>query len=210
MDLNGSVDPCALSDAKKWSELNGFNCRLRCARYGERGGRVLGSVVVGTGEDGIDVDARLDLEVFDLNAGDENVDMGDAAGEGNVDEDRLGVSVEALRACCTSIGEGMSELRYRARGAISCVDREQKCVRRAREASISKPVHISMHYARTGDKLTCALVAPHSNFQLLQKCTIFRDISPMRPCIPPWCGTSRRPQDWSFLFGGVGNSEWKG
>ena len=170
---------------------------------------MLGRVVVGTGEDGIDVDARLDLEVLDLNAGDENVDIGDAAGEGNADEDRLGVSVEVLRACCTSVGEGMSELRYRARGAISCVDREQKCVRRAREASISKFIRISIFYAKIGDKLTCALIASHSNFQLLEESAIFRDVSPMCPCIPPWRGTSRRPQDWSFLFRGVGHPRSK-
>lgn len=44
-------------------------------------------------DDGIDLDG-----VLDLYAGDENSDMGEAAGDGNGDEGRLGVYTDALRA----------------------------------------------------------------------------------------------------------------
>lgn len=71
------------------------------------------------------------------------VDLGIGAGVGSGgvardewgDEDG-GRNVETLRACRTSVGEGIRVLRYLASGVISWVDREQKCRRKANEASM--------------------------------------------------------------------------
>lgn len=69
--------------------------------------------------------------------------MGTGVGSGGVgkgewgDEDDV-KSVEALRAWRTSVGEGIRVLRYLASGVISWVDREQKCRRKANEASMPK------------------------------------------------------------------------
>jgi hypothetical protein len=73
------------------------------------------------------------------------VDLGVGAGVGSGgvgrgewgDEDDVR-NVEALRACRTSVGEGIRVLRYLASGVISWVDREQKCRRKANEASMPK------------------------------------------------------------------------
>lgn len=71
------------------------------------------------------------------------VDLGLGAGVGSVgvardewgDDDDVG-NVEVLRACRTSVGEGIRVLRYLDSGVISWVDREQKCRRKAIEASM--------------------------------------------------------------------------
>jgi hypothetical protein len=91
VDLNGSVVPCALSDAKKWAVLNGLSRNGPwpfAPTYGEL--------------DGVDEDIDMP-ETLDLKTGAEYVDMGDAAGESlKDDEESVGVYVDsasvALRA----------------------------------------------------------------------------------------------------------------
>jgi hypothetical protein len=84
------------------------------------------------------------------------VDLGVGAGFGSGgvgrgewgDEDDVR-NVEALRACRTSVGEGIRVLRYLASGVISWVDREQKCRRKANEASMPKLWDIFQDYDDT-------------------------------------------------------------
>jgi len=70
------------------------------------------------------------------------IDIGLGAGVGNGDGagdewgDKDDIRWVALRAFRTSVGEGISVLRYLASGVMSCVDREQKCRLKASEASM--------------------------------------------------------------------------
>jgi len=62
------------------------------------------------------------------------VGKGDGAGDKWGDEDDI--KWVALRAFRTSVGEGISVLRYLASGVMSCIDREPKCRLKASEASM--------------------------------------------------------------------------
>ena len=76
-----------------------------------------------------DVEAESDGDVVD-----EGSDRCDGEGNGSVAD--VGGYPRAWRTRCTSEGEGMRELRYRATGVMSWVEREQKCRLRANDASI--------------------------------------------------------------------------